>query len=319
MLRIHLTVQDLLRTRFASQPAPLVEVGLAVAALQQHDPVFRTWRRSAQAALPGEARLLLQLIPPSATGPLFLDPVTTELDEGRDLVQATPADLVAAYLRQATAAAAPCLRSLAAGDREAWRDLDRALCLAYQHLIETAWPRLLSGYRAELAWRSRLIAELGIQAALSTLHPSISWAGTVLRIDASAELDVRPDGAGLTLLPSVLWNGRPMVTRHPDGSVVIVYPAVTPLPLVDEGTGDPLAGLLGHTRAAVLKLALAERTTTELARELSVSAATVSGHTKALRAAGLIVTVRAGKAVLHSVTPLGGRLLASATGPPGWR
>jgi DNA-binding transcriptional ArsR family regulator len=56
-------------------------------------------------------------------------------------------------------------------------------------------------------------------------------------------------------------------------------------------------------------LALTQRTTTELARELGVSPAAVSGHTKALRAAGLIVSVRAGKSVLHSATPLGSRLL----------
>jgi DNA-binding transcriptional ArsR family regulator len=110
-----------------------------------------------------------------------------------------------------------------------------------------------------------------------------------------------------------------MITKHADRSVVVVYPALTPLPLIDAATGDPLAELLGHTRAAVLKLAFTEHTTTELARELQVSAATVSGHTKALRAAGLIVTARAGKTVLHSLTPLGGRLLDSAGGQPGCR
>jgi DNA-binding MarR family transcriptional regulator len=71
----------------------------------------------------------------------------------------------------------------------------------------------------------------------------------------------------------------------------------------------------GHA-IAVLGLAVTQRTTTELARDLGVSAATVSGHTKALRAAGLIVTVRAGKAVLHSVTPLGARLLEAVSRPP---
>jgi DNA-binding MarR family transcriptional regulator len=61
----------------------------------------------------------------------------------------------------------------------------------------------------------------------------------------------------------------------------------------------------------VLRLTCRERTT-ELASELGVSAATVSGHTKTLREAGLIVTTRAGKAVLHSLTPLGGKLLEGA-------
>jgi DNA-binding transcriptional ArsR family regulator len=205
---------------------------------------------------------------------------------------------------------------LAERDRQSWHDLDRALRLAYQHLLAGSWPRVWSGFRSELAWRGRLIAELGVQAALSTLHPAITWSGTVLQIDTPKELDFHPRGAGLTLLPSVLWTGRPLIGDHPDGSTVIVYPALTPLPLIDEVAGDPVGGLLGRTRAAVLRLTIQERTTTELAGELGISAATVSGHTKMLRDAGLIVTTRAGKAVLHSVTPLGGRLLEGAAPPP---
>ncbi len=316
MLRIHLTAEDLLRTRFASQPAPLIELGHALAALQRRDPVLGSWRRSATAQFPPAARPLLGLIPASATGPLFLDPVSTGLAEGLELVQQAPARLVRDELERVFGdrPRPPWARLLAARDRPAWRDLDRALRLAHDHLLHDAWPQVCSGFRAELAWRSRLIAELGVQAALSTLHPRISWSGTVMQIESAAELDWYPGGAGLTLLPSVLWTGRPMIAGHPDGSTAVVYPALTPLPLIDAVTANPLAELLGHTRADVLRLAFRERTTTELARELGTSAATVSGHTKTLRAAGLIVTARAGKAVLHSVTPLGDRLLESAGG-----
>ena len=69
MLRVHLTAEDLLRTRFASQPAPLIEVALALATLQRPDPVFGHWRRRAAAQLPARARPLLDLIPASGTGP----------------------------------------------------------------------------------------------------------------------------------------------------------------------------------------------------------------------------------------------------------
>jgi DNA-binding transcriptional ArsR family regulator len=316
VLRVHLTAEDLLRTRFASQPAPLIELGHALAALQRRDAVLSHWRRSATAQFPQVARPLLGLIPASATGPLFLDPITTGLDEGLELVQQAPAGFVSQELRYVfgTSALPPWGRRLADRDRQTWRDLDRALRLAHRHLLGDVWPRVCSGFRAELAWRSRVIAELGVQAALSTLHPRISWDAAVMQIEAPKELDWYPGGAGLTLLPSVIWTGRPMITSHPDGSTVIVYPALTPLPLIDDICGDPLAELLGHTRADVLRLAFRERTTTELARELGTSAATVSGHTKTLRAAGLIVTARVGKAVLHSVTPLGDRLLETAGG-----
>ena len=134
----------------------------------------------------------------------------------------------------------------------------------------------------------------------------------VLQIAAGAEFEVRPGGVGVTLLPSVLWTGRPMIGANPDGSTVIVYPALTPLPLIAQAAGDPVGALVGHTRAAVLRLTGRERTTTELAAELGVSAAAVSEHTRTLREAGLIVTTRAGKAVLHSLTPLGASLLEGA-------
>ena len=318
MLRVHLTAGDLLKTRFASQPAPLLETVLAVAALQRRDSVFRGWRRSAAARLPSAARPLLELVPPSATGPVFLDPLTTGLAEGLELVRAAPAPPVTAELKRIFGARPPTpwLHSLAARDREASHDLDLALRLAHHHLTADAWPRIMTAFRSELAWRSRLIAELGVQAALSTLHPSISWNGTVMQVEATCEWDICPWGAGLTLMPSPLWTGRALLAQQPDGAVLVVYPALTPLPLIAAPISHPLAELLGHTRAAILELTFTERSTGELARELGVSAATVSGHTKALRAAGLIVSARAGKSVLHSLTPLGGKLLDSAYRPP---
>jgi DNA-binding transcriptional ArsR family regulator len=279
--------------------------------LQRRDPAFERWRRRSAARFPLAARPLLDLVPPTATGPLFLDPVSAGLEEGLELVQRAPASYVTSELEYvaATRSPAPLLRLLAERDRQAWRELDQALRLAYASLLQDSWPRICQGYRAELAWRGRLLAELGVRAALRSLHPRISWDGTVMQIEAAREMDVRPRGAGMTLLPSLLWTDRPMVSRHPDGSVLIVYPALTPLPLIDEASDDPLAGLLGQTRAAVLELARTERTTTEMARDLAISAASVSAHTKTLRSAGLIVTTRAGKSVLHTVTPLGDRLL----------
>ncbi|HEY2578095.1 MAG TPA: winged helix-turn-helix domain-containing protein [Streptosporangiaceae bacterium] len=313
MLQVHLTAEDLLRTKFASEPAPLIELSLALATLQRCDPVFGTWRHGAAARLPTASRPLLNLIPVTGTAPLFLDPISTSLAEGLEEVQRAPAQVVREELRQLFPAG-PHLswpRLLAIRDRRAWRDLHAAQRMAHRNLIDGATTRARQGYQAELAWRSRMIAESGVQATLSALHPSISWDGAVLQINADDQWEMHPGGNGLTLMPSVYWAGRPMLTWHPDGSVAIVYAALTPLPLIGEARGDPLAGLLGHTRAALLRLVVIDQTTTGLARELRISLATVSTHTKALRAAGLIVTTRAGKAVLHSITPLGGRLLHS--------
>jgi len=313
-----LTGQDLMRVKFATHPAPLIELGHALASLHRREPALARWRRSAVTGFPATARPLLELMPASATGPVFLDPVSTRLDEGLELVQRAPANLVTAELDRVsgTRRAPLWLQLLADRDPDSWRDLDRALRVAHQHLVQDSWPRIWTAFRAEIAWRGRLIAEQGLQAALSTLHPSVTWRGTVLQIATAVDLDFYPGGAGITLLPSTVWTGRAQITAHPDGSTVIVYPVMTPLPLIDEAAGDPVGELLGRTRAAVLRLTSSERTTTELAAELCISAPTVSGHTKTLREAGLIVTARAGKAVLHSLTPLGNRLLEGAGQSP---
>jgi DNA-binding MarR family transcriptional regulator len=314
VIRVHLTAQDLLRVKFATHPAPLIELGHALASLHRREPALARWRRAAATGFPVAAQPLLELIPASATGPVFLDPVSTRLDEGLDLVQRSPASLVTAELDRVSGIRRPpqWLQLLADRDPDSWRDLDRALREAHQHLVHDNWPRVWSSFRAEVSWRSRLIAEHGVQAALSTLHPGVTWQGTVLHIATARELDFFPGGAGVTLLPSTLWTGRVQIASHPDGSTVLVYPAMTPLPLIDAAAGDPVGELLGRTRAAVLRLTSCDRTTTALAAELGVSAATVSGHTRRLREAGLIVTSRAGKAVLHSLTPLGSRLLENA-------
>lgn len=102
--------------------------------MHRRDPAFVGWRRRAAAGLPAAARPLLELMPGSATGPLFLDPVSTSLAEGLDLVQQAPTAFVAAELRRVsgTRRPPPWVHMMAERDRESWRDLDRALRLAHQ-------------------------------------------------------------------------------------------------------------------------------------------------------------------------------------------
>ncbi|WP_232265536.1 winged helix-turn-helix domain-containing protein [Streptomyces pactum] len=115
-------------------------------------------------------------------------------------------------------------------------------------------------------------------------------------------------GRGLVLLPTFHWTGGPLVAEPPGRPLVVTYPAGPGLPLRPGGAADPdqaLAGVLGRTRLDILTLLTEEHTTGGLARRLGVSSATVSAHTAALRGAGLITTVRAGRAVAHRRTRLG--------------
>src|SRR5581483_11567778 len=151
--------------------------------------------------------------------------------------------------------------------------------------------------------RARRLAEHGPAELFSGLHPEVAWGGdhldvVVARHDATVELG----GRGLLLMPSAFRWAAPMVIDLPPWQPTLVYPARGIATLWDEGTRAPdaLERLLGATRAAVLADLDAPRSTTELARRLSISAATASHHLTALRDAGLVAAHRDGRAVLYA-------------------
>ncbi|MDI5909582.1 helix-turn-helix domain-containing protein, partial [Streptomyces sp. 12257] len=73
--------------------------------------------------------------------------------------------------------------------------------------------------------------------------------------------------------------------------------------------GGDLGALIGRTRAAILEDVVTGRTTGELADRLGISGAAASQHTAVLRRAGLLLSVRHGRHVLHTITPAGSALL----------
>jgi len=67
--------------------------------------------------------------------------------------------------------------------------------------------------------------------------------------------------------------------------------------------------VIGRSRANLLSALDAPRSTTELARQLTLSPGAVSQHLSALRRAGLLTAARHGRSVLYIRTPLAERLL----------
>jgi hypothetical protein len=322
MLHVPFTAEDVARTRFAPSPAPLVELTAAVATLQRRDALFAPWRRRTAQVLPQSVTPLFELVPATLVSPLFLDPATLDLDEGLDTVLSTPTPVVQAELRHIFAGrtrVSPWLRALHDRDAEAWRILRAALENGYEALLSAHWPRIRACYQAELELKSRQWASGGVGAVLATIHPGTRWDGSALHIPVDSRLRIDLGGRGVTLMPSVFWRGRPMFTWHPDGSLMIVYPAATPLPLAANGNGagagepsrSSVVALLGSNRAGVLAAARSASTTTELARAAGVSLASASEHATILRNAGLITSTREGRQVSHAVTWLGQQLLQS--------
>ncbi|WP_323182563.1 winged helix-turn-helix domain-containing protein [Streptomyces sp. NBC_00094] len=204
----------------------------------------------------------------------------------------------------------PWIRDLHGGDEGAWRRLDHAQGAAYETVLAPVWPLVQDLHRAEFTRHALTVAEQGLGAALTAAAPSSrlrdgmwEWPGV------PGGRDVHLDGRELVLLPTFHWRGGPLVQDLQGRPVVLAYPAGRGLPLAPDGGGtreEALTGVLGRTRAELLRALDEARTTTGLARRLGVSNATASAHAQALRTAGLITTTRTGRSVHHERTPLGG-------------
>ncbi|MEU1310978.1 winged helix-turn-helix domain-containing protein [Streptomyces cinnamoneus] len=176
---------------------------------------------------------------------------------------------------------------------------------AIESVLARPWERVRAGFDAERAWHLETLAGQSLRATLEGLAAGARWNGSALELDSADDVEVTLDEQGLMLLPSVFWTGHPLIGTYAHGAF-LVYPALTPLPLLDDpGTGRSLAVPPGRTRAAVLEQLVRPRTGTDLGRELGLAKSSVSEHTKALRAARLITARRDGAVVRHSCTTWG--------------
>ncbi|MER5781167.1 ArsR family transcriptional regulator [Streptomyces mobaraensis] len=314
MLRVHVTADDLARVRFAPRPAPLQELNAALSMLVHPCDalLFGRWRSRLLRTLPTAAEPLADLVPLGAA-PRFLDVFHDTLADGLDAVRAAP-HLVRPELERVHGGRppAPWVRGLHADDPAAWRLLRRAQRAAFDAVLAPVWPLVQDLHRAEFTRHAVTAAEHGTGAALAALVPGGRFLGTVWELPAPADRDLRPAGRGLLLLPTFHWTGHPLVADLPDGPLALTYPAGPGLPLdpaAAEGPAEPLTAVLGRTRHDALLLLADEHTTTGLARRLGVSNATASAHAAALRGAGLVASVRRGRAVVHRRTALGDLLV----------
>ncbi|MFB9907701.1 ArsR/SmtB family transcription factor [Allokutzneria oryzae] len=184
--------------------------------------------------------------------------------------------------------------------------------------VEPHWNRMRLFLDAERDARGRIATTGGTDRLLATLHPHLRWNSPVLETRGEGPREIRLDGQGLALVPSVFLHDRVTTlvgTEHGVSTPMLVFPAVhdaaaaTALWGGESGEEQALGALVGRTRSLVLQELTESRTTTELAQRLGISNAGVSQHTGVLRQSGLINTLRYRNTVLHSLTPLGAALL----------
>ncbi|MCB5906839.1 ArsR/SmtB family transcription factor [Streptomyces pinistramenti] len=263
----------------------------------------------------GETRLLAPLVPTRGYFPDFLTPPEglLGLDNALCALRETPPARVHTELsRLSHARPLPSwIRAMGDGDVRQIGRLAGTLHRYHDVAVAPYWPRLQARIEADRAARGRALLDGGADRLLASLPPMLRWRAPVLEADYPVDRDLHLDGRGLLLMPSYFCRRTPVTFHNPDLTPVLVYPVEHPVPRAVPALPPErsLGRLVGRTRSAILQGIGVGCTTSELARRVDVSLASASQHATVLRDAGLLVTLRQGNAVLHTLTPLGAALL----------
>ncbi|HEX4109859.1 MAG TPA: DUF5937 family protein [Solirubrobacteraceae bacterium] len=185
---------------------------------------------------------------------------------------------------------------------------------AWSELVAPFWVRIRALLAADIAERSRALAEHGLRRVVDELHPNVAWTDRGVTVSDRDDAMVSTAERGLVLMPSAyLWPNVAAILERL-WQPTIAYPArgVAELWHTPPRTPEALARLLGRTRALVLASLERPYSTTALAELLELSPAGTSRHLLALRDAGLIAPARHGHEVRYRRTRLGAALVDAA-------
>lgn len=350
MLRMVFSLDDLARTRLALSPLWEVVASIQVLRGDGRTTLHRRWMSRVRPRLTGsgvDLGLLFELV--STAGwytPDFLAPPprspVPDLTAELLALRATPAERVRADLavfeharrtavstvEEASGVAArslgempaPSTAAVAALYDDPAAGLDRLAdqVRAYWDLaIGPYWGRIRRLLEDDVLYRSRRLADGGAAALFADLAPNVSWRRASVEVRHRRFSGTRHlDGRGLLLTPSAFVWPTAVSAAIPPWQPSVTYPARGVGTLWEEArsrVSEPLSGVLGRSRAALLVHLDGPRSTTDLAARLGVTPGGVSQHLGRLRAAGLVTPHRVGHTVLYARTAVADALLASET------
>ncbi len=331
MFEARFRTHDLSHLRFAFSPLWEVVASLRVLQAPGRHALHLPWATRARAAVRAagmDLAPLFALVPPTGYIPDFLTPPPTtplaDLDDELATVAATPA----AQIDEDFAERLPERpgRFSDRGHFRAVREEFRAdpagraaevaeRLAAYAELVVAPhWPRLHALLDADVLYRSRALALGGAHGLFADLHPDMRWGHDSLTVAKKYASSMDLGGRGLVLVPCAFAWPSVLVMCDEPWQPTLIYPARGVATLWEAGTGTPsgLAAALGRTRADLLAALAGPATTTELASRLNVTAGAISQHVTTLRGAGLVVSRRAGRRIVHARTPLADALVTAA-------
>jgi len=321
MIEICLTQADLVQVRFAHSPAREMVASLRLLRDPGRHPMYQTWFADVADRLRGLKLDVLTTVTALHAPPAFLTPTPVApwgvLADELEAIAATPPALVRAQLedgcRGRTVPA--ILRALYEDPAAELRSLVDEVGRYWQAALEPWWQRLQALCMADVSYRLEQFATAGLARVLDGLHTAVHFTPDRILVahpnSGPKRLDL--DGSGILLVPCAF--GWPMLAVSPAaGQPSLIYPPRGLAELWQRpalGQDDPLFALLGRTRAMLLTSLGLPTTTTQLARDLDMSAAAVSQHLKVLKACGLAAAHRRGRTVLYQRTPAATALLAT--------
>ncbi len=284
--------------------------------------MHRPWAQSVHGPV---SALRLELLPPLLANPRYVPEFLTPAPDRMDTrftdelarIRSTPETAVRTQLDLLggdTPLPEPLLALYDNPQRHLGRLADEVQAY-WRVAIEPIWSRLAGLLDAEIGHRADQLTSGGIVRLLGNLHPELEYTEDTLRILwPTWQSQNRLDGAGLLLVPCVFAWPSLLVDTSPH------HPTLTYSPRgvgrVWEGSAPPsapsLADLLGRRRAALLASLDLPLSTTQVARDLGLSVASVSEHLAVLRRSRLVTSRRSGRQVLYQRTALGTDLLGAA-------
>ncbi|GGS89471.1 transcriptional regulator [Streptomyces tanashiensis] len=324
MLRFEVSVEDLLRSRFALSPA--LDLCLLLRSLAgRGQPLPRAWATRLMPAFERlrretELNAALALQTPQG-GPNFVAPPPRGLNQtwADDLAMIRATPLEAARHEFAATATGPSARDprvrAVLDSPDTVSRIAEAMDQAWHELLAADWPQLRAICERDVVHRVGVIGEHGWAATIESLHPGIAWRAGGIEIGFFRGGTVRLAGDGLLLIPSVVVGHIAAHIEDP-WPRTLVYPARGTAALWGEQETvpqpDALTALVGRARARLLLALEAPASTSHLARSLAMAPGAVGDHLAILRGAGLLVRARSGRSVLYRRTPLGEALVAAS-------
>ncbi|MEV5008926.1 DUF5937 family protein [Streptomyces sp. NPDC055692] len=178
-----------------------------------------------------------------------------------------------------------------------------------QAFFADTWRRVRVQLAADARHKTELLRRNGLAAALTAASPALSLEedehGSRIVVDKLVHGRTEARGTAVTLVPSIFGWPHFFALYAPGWQPVIQYPAATP----EVGGTEPveavklrLAALNHPVRMNLCRnLARGAYSTNELADAYGITAPEVSRHLAVLKKAGLLITQRRGRYVLHEL------------------